>query len=166
MLEEVPPEQLSLRELARRLGVSLAAPHHHFPHKDELFAAVAQGGFLELGSRMIAAVGRERDPSARLPLLGHAYLAFASAHPMRYRVMYLPQLADRARFAELHQTGERALDLLSASFSLAGATAPRARAVTAWATLHGFAVLTNDDLLSTRDRKLASQVVREAMRTR
>jgi AcrR family transcriptional regulator len=154
MLREVRPDALSMRELARRLGVSLAAPHHHFAEKDELFAAIAEAAFGELAVRTAASIAHELDPRTQLTLIARTYLQFAQAEPMRYRVMYLPQLADRARFADLHATGGRALELLSATFARAGVANARTRAIACWSTLHGFAMLAIDGLLLERGRAL------------
>jgi AcrR family transcriptional regulator len=164
MLREVRPEALSMRELARRLGVSLGAPHHHFVDKDELFAAIAQMAFAELASQIAAKVTRDSDPRAQLALVARTYLQFAQAQPMRYRVMYLPQLADRARFAALHQTGGHALSLLSAGFERVGVPAERARtrAIACWSTLHGFAMLSLDALLPESGPAIVDEVIAAA----
>jgi AcrR family transcriptional regulator len=160
MLREMRPEALSMRELARRLDVSLAAPHHHFAEKDDLFAAIAETAFVELATRM---AGRLRGSAhARLHAIAHTYLAFAHEEPMRYRVMYLPQLADRVRFAQLHETGGRALELLTAVFSEAGAEKAHARAIACWSTLHGFAMLDIDELLPDSNTALRDEVVAAA----
>jgi AcrR family transcriptional regulator len=166
MLRDVRPEALSMRELARRLGVSLGAPHHHFAEKDELFAAIAQVAFAELAASVAAKFTREPDAVAKLALAAHAYLEFAQAEPMRYRVMYLPQLADRRRFAALHETGGHALSLLSAGFEHAGVPRERAmtRAVACWSALHGFAMLRLDALLPDSGPSVADEVIAVATR--
>jgi AcrR family transcriptional regulator len=164
MLREVPPEELSMRELARRLGVSLGAPHHHFADKDELFAAIAQLAFAELASSIAARLPNEPEPRAQLVLAARVYLAFAQAEPMRYRVMYLPQLADRSRFAALHETGGQALSLLGAGFMRAGVPEARAhaRAIACWSTLHGFAMLRLEALLPETGPELVEAVIQAA----
>jgi AcrR family transcriptional regulator len=161
MLRDVRPEALSMRELSRRLGVSLGAPHHHFAEKDELFAAIAQVAFAELAASIAAKLTGEPDPAAQLALAAHSYLEFAQAEPMRYRVMYLPQLADRTRFAALHETGGHALSLLSAGFERAGVPKEHAgtRAVACWSALHGFAMLRLDALLPESGPTLADEVI-------
>jgi AcrR family transcriptional regulator len=160
MLRDTRPEALSMRELARRLDVSLAAPHHHFAEKDDLFAAIAESAFVELSTRMVEHL--RGGPRERLRAIARTYLAFAHEEPMRYRVMYLPQLADRTRFAALHATGGRALELLSAVFAEAGATRARSRATACWSTLHGFALLAIDDLLPDPSARLRDDVIEAA----
>jgi hypothetical protein len=76
--------------------------------------------------------------------------------------MYLPQLADRTRFARLHETGGRALQLLSGLFAEAGVARPRARAITCWSTLHGFALLAIDDLLPDDPGQLREDAIEAA----
>ncbi len=157
MLRDTRPEALSMRELARRLDVSLAAPHHHFAEKDDLFAAIAENAFVELATRIAAHL--QGTPRQRVRAIARIYLAFADEEPMRYRVMYLPQLADRARFAQLHATGGRALELLTALLVEAGVARARSRAITCWSTLHGFAMLAIDDLLPDKSAQLRDEVI-------
>lgn len=86
-------EGVSLRETARRAGVSHSAPAHHFGDLDGMLNAMAAEGFEELGSAMaeaITAVGAEGDAPAPdyLRALGTAYLHFATDHPAHYDVMF------------------------------------------------------------------------------
>jgi AcrR family transcriptional regulator len=161
---------VSLREIARRLGVSSGAPHHHFTEKDDLFAAIAEDAF----QRIVARVGHrveaalELGPRQRLRLVCETYLAFAMSDKARYTIMFLPQLRDRKRFASLHETGGAALATLAAAFREAGTPAPRARAqaIACWATLHGFAQLANDEFLEETGAdlgKLTEHVVEHAI---
>jgi AcrR family transcriptional regulator len=161
---------VSLREIARRLGVSPGAPHHHFAEKDDLFAAIAEDAFV----RIVARVGQRLEQAVelgareRLRLVCETYLACAMSDKARYAIMFLPQLRDRKRFASLHETGGTALATLAAAFHEAGTPAPRARAqaIACWATLHGFAQLANDEFLEETGgalRTLAEQVVEHAI---
>lgn len=170
VLRHTGPEGLSMRELARRLGVTYGAPHHHFAEKDDLFAAIAQEAFAELIEQVQArafAPG-ELDPAQRLRTGARMYLEFARGERVRYQVMFLPQVRDRKRFAALHATGGRALRLLALAFEAAGvsgAEAP-ARAVACWSTLHGFASLVNEGFLEERGaalEALASAVIDAAV---
>lgn len=144
-------QRLSLREVARRAGVSHAAPYHHFEGKNDLLAAVAAQAFEELVARLRAAVRRRRSPRTRLEAGAHAYLDFARENPSYFRVMSMPELA----YVETAD-GRAKLEAAQAAFSLlvelvAGACpAPlreadlRGLAVTVYATLHGFARLCID----------------------
>lgn len=84
-LEEMDRADLSLRELARRVGVSANAVYHHFANKEALLAALAAEGF-----RRLARAQLSPSPEARSPLhqAGLAYVRFAMAHPALFRLMY------------------------------------------------------------------------------
>ncbi|HXJ19276.1 MAG TPA: TetR/AcrR family transcriptional regulator [Polyangia bacterium] len=95
-LPEVGAEGLSLRALARRAGVSEAAPYHHFADKDALLAALAAECFLLLLEALEAAVREAGDDQRRrFQLTGIAYVRFAVAHPAHFRAMELPGVAAR-----------------------------------------------------------------------
>ena len=83
---------LTLRGLARRAGVSAAAPYHHFDGKAGLVAALAEHALDTLDAALAAAVDREADPVRRLHALGVAYVAFALDHSERFRLAFRPEL--------------------------------------------------------------------------
>src|SRR5512133_2304967 len=85
---------LSLRELARRLGVSHAAPAHHFPDKAALLVEIAREGYERFGAALAAAADAAPDDDARLAAIGRAYVDFALAHPATFRVMFGRELAE------------------------------------------------------------------------
>jgi AcrR family transcriptional regulator len=163
------PEALSFRDLARRLGVTYGAPHHHFAEKDDLFAAIAEQAFIELTEnvqRRIAEATPE-SPTAALRIMARVYLEFAMSERARYQVMFLPQLRDRKRFASLHDAGGQSLQVLAATFALAGVEQGRAkaRAVACWSTLHGFALLANGDFLDETTMGPLPRLVEEMVAT-
>ncbi|MEU9349209.1 TetR/AcrR family transcriptional regulator [Streptomyces sp. NPDC048278] len=78
ILREDGAEKLSLRELARRAGVSHAAPRHHFPDRQSLLDALAETGFLRLGDEVCGAIGDAApDFEAQLRATATAYVRFA-----------------------------------------------------------------------------------------
>ena len=82
-------EAMTLREAARRAGVSSGAPFRHFPGKRELVLAVAEQGMAQLRasiSRGLAGCQSE-NPLVRLAMLGSAYVDWAADHPTHYRVL-------------------------------------------------------------------------------
>jgi AcrR family transcriptional regulator len=135
LLEESGPEALSLRDVARRVGVSHNAPYRHFPTKQALLAAVAADGFAAL-SDCIAKAPTGSGMAAGF----RGYLGFARDQPGLYRLMFdggLQKSADPALWA----VGGRAYDgLRQAVLSLAPA-ADRAAVVATWAQMHGLALL-------------------------
>src|SRR4029079_8364193 len=72
---------LSLRELARKAGVSHAAPYRHFESREALLAALATEGFLGLGAEMMQTAAGEPNPLLRFRALGVAYVIYAVRHP-------------------------------------------------------------------------------------
>lgn len=146
------PTEISLRAVARQLGVSSGAPYHHYDDKTALLADVALQGWLTLGTSLAASLGDGPAPD-RLDRMGRAYLTFALAHPAHYRVMFLPELADDARYPELHAASHQGFELLSALLA-EGLDRPAdhpdvlARTVGCWSTVHGFAVLFHAGVLA------------------
>jgi AcrR family transcriptional regulator len=93
-LPEVGAERLSLRDIARRVGVSPAAPYHHFADRDALVAAVAaECAQLLLAALEGAVVEAGDDQRRRFQLTGIAYVRFAVAHPAHFRALELPGMA-------------------------------------------------------------------------
>lgn len=81
-------DALSLRELARRAGVSRAAPYHYFTDRAELVARVGALGFERLGERIAAAAPESADPLAQLRAGLLAYIEFAHAEPHFFQLMF------------------------------------------------------------------------------
>lgn len=136
---------LTIQVLARAAGVSPGAPYHHFPDKQSLLAALATEGFEILGEKIVSAVGQEPSIPGRLSAIATAYLAFAREHASHYRIMFLPDIEDRVRFASVHAASEKALSVL---LEVVAAGTPEesletvvARTIAAWSLCHGFASL-------------------------
>lgn len=94
LLDDGGTEAVSLRECARRAGVSHAAPYRHFPTKEALLFALADEGFgwlADAGERAMRAIP-EGKPIERLDAYGVAYVHFALAHPARFRLMFAAAL--------------------------------------------------------------------------
>jgi AcrR family transcriptional regulator len=146
LIGEVGPRAFTLREVARRAGVSHNAPYRHFVSKDELLAEVAAEGFDRLAASMQKSMARATSPRERLQECGCGYVAFALRWPQHFLVMFdLPQVplrheksqaAGQNAFAVLqeciaaaHQSGDLpAGDLLPLSWM-------------AWSLVHGIAKL-------------------------
>src|SRR6266849_6756272 len=153
LIVERGPQGFSLREVARRERVSEAAPYWHFANKEALLAAVAEAGFVALAAALEAVRGRIKEPGRRLRELGIAYVRFALAHPAHLRLMFGPEIADKAASPGLKSAAERAFGLLVAAAQRAG----RARrgdaeemAVAAWSLVHGLSALLIDRQLARR----------------
>lgn len=105
---------LTLREVARRLGVSHAAPKHHFADKAALLAALAAQGFSQLADAMILAAEQAGDePMRRLNATGVTYVVCAVRQPQKFRLMFgseIPELMSDD--ADLLKEQKRALAVL------------------------------------------------------
>jgi AcrR family transcriptional regulator len=86
LISESGPQGFTLREVARRAGVSHNAPYRHFRDKDDLLAAVAAEGFARLTSAMKRSAARGKTPLERLRLCGRGYIQFAL--PQHFLVMF------------------------------------------------------------------------------
>jgi len=157
VLRERGLEGLSLREVARRAGVSHAAPYHHFADLAALIAALVENSLLELGERMrTAAATAPSDPEARVRALGAAYVRFAVDDPASFRLMFRPELR-RAGGERLEAAGEASYrPLLEAIADGVAQGAFAARDVrdlglAAWAAVHGLATLLVDGPLRRTD---------------
>lgn len=139
-ITESGPERLSMRDLARRAGVSHAAPAHHFGDKAGMLTAVATQGFALLADALEAAQ-RETGDFAEV---GVAYVRFAVDHRAHFEVMFRPELY-RADDPGLRAAGERAAEALyrgvgSVRERQTGPD-PRLDGIAAWSLVHGFATL-------------------------
>ena len=81
---------VSLRDVARRAGVSHGAPAHHFRNKAGLLTAFATAGYQLLAESVIAAVAESgaADGAAELAAIGRGYVRFAVGHPAHFEVMF------------------------------------------------------------------------------
>ena len=147
LVEREGPAALSLREAARRAGVSTAAPYRHFPSREALLAAVAEEGFRLLGEAIRRAIAVHDDPARRLGEAGIAYVLFAAAHRSLYNVMFGPELADRRAHPSLEAAdGDTSRLLLGAihDYQEAGwmsSRDPTELQLSAWSSMHGLASL-------------------------
>ena len=107
-------EALSLREIARRAGVSHGAPLRHFSSLASLLSSVAAEGFRRLFASVeagVAAAGRRASPRDRLVGAAHGYAAFALANPGHFTLMFRPDLLDLSS-SEFAETGRAAFGQL------------------------------------------------------
>ncbi len=147
-LEEVGADNLSLRQVARRIGVSHAAPGYHFGDKAGLLTAIATEGFLLFADHLtaIAASFSEKDPLDLLARLGSGYVEFAEENPAHFEVMFRPRLI-RSDDPDLANAGATAFDILQSQIERCQRAGWRQGAdamdltVAAWALVHGISVL-------------------------
>jgi AcrR family transcriptional regulator len=136
---------LSMREVARRAGVSHQAPYHHFGDREGIFVAIADDGFRGLRQEMEKAVASTADPVARLQAIGVAYVAYALSHPSHFKVMFRSELAPLERHAEANARADTCFDLLVSVANAASkhrlGRVDEALPLAAWSLAHGLATL-------------------------
>jgi AcrR family transcriptional regulator len=145
LLERKGAEGLSLRELARRAGVSPNAPYRHFHNKTDLLAAIAEAGFRELAGRF----GQCRDFAA----MGGAYVDFATENPNLLRLMFGKPLGTAAAYPGLAEASQVCFTMLLEGAAQtvklpAGHPDSFRFALASWSLVHGFATLRNDGALA------------------
>jgi len=169
MLAENDDWQFTLREIARRAGVSHAAPYKHFPDKAALLAEIALIGFDRLREALLGAGSASTENlSSVFDARGHAYIEFGRQNPALYRLMFGPELG---KTANVH-LNERALgafdtliDLLerAQSAGLVRKRPVRGQATAVWAQLHGLTMLMLDGML--RPEKVGANAIDAALAT-
>ncbi|MEE6260570.1 TetR/AcrR family transcriptional regulator [Plantactinospora sonchi] len=140
-------EALSLREIARRAGVSHGAPRRHFPTHQALLAAIAMEGYRELGRRITERVTGDgsAEPYAQLVALGRLYLDFARTNTGMFALMFRHDLL-RGNGIGLREASQPLFGVLvdlvaRARPPAADVAAPAVVAGALWANWHGIAQL-------------------------
>lgn len=150
LIEALPEADVSLRAVARRAGVSHAAPAHYFPSRADLMAAGLAEGFDALTARMLA--GRDAagdDPWEQLKAIGLGYIAFALERPRTYAMMFQPGYITGPD-SDMARAGERCRAVLTDAVMLTrrpeGVDQDLGVAF-AWMNVHGFVSLITSGML-------------------
>jgi AcrR family transcriptional regulator len=114
LIEANGVENLSLRDLSKRVGVSPGAPFRHFRSKTELLTAVAEQSMSRLTSSVEDALGacESTDPVAKLSAIGHGYLDWALGNPTHFQIISSRTLIDFHRSAALVEQNEAIRQLM------------------------------------------------------
>jgi AcrR family transcriptional regulator len=146
LLEERGETALSLRAVARRAGVSPAAPYRHYADREALVSAVAAVGYRELAQRLAAAHPSPSTPD-QLASVATAYVQFALERPALFRIMFTePCNRDNdERVAATAAVSQYVQAIVKRTFPQAD-TEPLATAI--WALVHGLAFLHLDGKLN------------------
>jgi AcrR family transcriptional regulator len=170
IIEKEGEEACTLREVARRVGVSQAAPYRHFADKDALIAAVAEEGHRLLQESMReAAAPHTHSEVARFRELGIAYVEFAVAHPAHFHVMFGPICGTLGEHPSLAAEGARSFMILLDAVAdcqrkkVVRGDDPQEIAQFAWTVVHGLASLLVDGQLPPQPlRPLATRILKLA----
>lgn len=141
---------LSLREVARRLGVSHQAPYKHFQNRNHLLGEAVGRVFTEMGDALERRP-KQDHPAKDLGEIGRAYLAFASHRPSTYRFIYEFPVTDLAGFESVEAKASSAFQVLLSAVTrltqVPDEVFNRECALFAWATVHGMASLSAQRIL-------------------
>ena len=160
-------ENLSLREVARKLGVSHQAPYRHYPSRDHLLSEVMRRCFQGFAAHLDARAHFD-DPAQDLESLGQQYLAYAREHPLEYRLMFSTTWPEAAEEPDLVRDATHAFDVLRGVLRrLHGDGADQRETVDLdalyiWSTMHGLAGVMNGPCIGRLDLK--ARVMKNAVR--
>ena len=155
LVAEGGPGAFTLREVARRVGVSHNAPYRHFKDRDEVMAAVAAQGFERLTAAMRRSAAKGATALERFRLCGRGYIAFALRWPEHFLIMFdLPSRVEG--YPEYAAAAREAFEVLRESIEAAqndrvlSPGDPEPMALVAWALVHGIAKLATSGRLPFR----------------
>lgn len=144
---------LSLRSVARRAGVSHAAPYRHFANHETLLAELAVQGFRELKEELADAADAPGLVSERVANIGAAYMRFAARRSGLARLMFGPQLPNRAEFPELAAATDEIGDEIGRALN------DTALGLAVWAAVHGLAMLILENVIDLGQRQAGPEVL-------
>lgn len=147
ILEEEGLQGLSLRAVARRAGVSHAAPYRHFPNHEALLAELVGEGFAELRNEIAAAGSAPGSEVDRITDMGAAYMRFVARRPALARLMFGAQLANREAFPELAEAAD------GIAREMGNALHDSALGLAAWGAIHGLAMLVLENIVDLGQRR-------------
>ena len=153
ILEESSLSALTLRAVARRAGVSHAAPYRHFPNHEALLVELGVEGFHELRRYIIEAAKMVGPESERIAHIGAAYMRFIAKRPAVARLMFGSQLPNRDKFPAL----AHAADAIGEEFGMALRDSALGLAV--WSAVHGLAMLVLENVVDLGQRRSGLHVL-------
>ncbi|HEX2379490.1 MAG TPA: TetR/AcrR family transcriptional regulator [Methyloceanibacter sp.] len=170
LIEEGGLDRLSMREVARKAGVSHQAPYHYFGDREAILAALAGEGFSRLGQSLARAAADAGEPGDAVVAMGKAYVDFAIRHPPYFQVMFRADAVALDRYPEARKQENEAFGKLVEEIDKAFTSqAPEERrriAVAVWAMVHGLATLILEGSLARkvgvpklRQKQLAYEVI-------
>ena len=161
LLEEDGSAGLSLRAVARRAGVSAAAPYRHYADRDALVSAVAAEGYRELAGLLTAAHPAPSTPD-ELADVAVVYVRFALDHPALFRAMFAEPCdpTSEERVAATAVISEYVRAIVRDAFP---GSEPGALSTTVWALVHGLAFLHLDGKLDASTPERVEEQVRGAV---
>lgn len=152
ILEEEGLDALSLRSVARKAGVSHAAPYRHFASREALLVEIALEGFAQLREDIRFAGAAPGLPTERIVHIGAAYARFAAQHGGLMRLMFGSEIPNRFDFPELEDATN------SIPETMGDALGDQVLGLAVWGTVHGIAILCLENVLDLGQRQAGMDV--------
>src|SRR6478752_291720 len=141
ILEEESLAALTLRAVARRAGVSHAAPYRLFPNHEALLVELSIEGFDELREAVAEGAKAQGNESDKIANIGAAYMRFVAQRPALARLMFGGQLPNRDQFPALGLKADAIGEEIGAALS------DNALGLAVWAAVHGLAMLVLENVI-------------------
>jgi AcrR family transcriptional regulator len=170
LIEEGGLDRLSMREAARKAGVSHQTPYYYFGDREAILAAIAGEGFSKLGQSLVRAAAQAGSEPKAIEAMGRAYVDFALRHPAYFQAMFRADAVPLDRYPEARKREDEAFGKLvegiDKAFSKQPAEVRRTIAIACWAMVHGLATLILEGSLArklgiprARQRQVANEVI-------
>ena len=153
ILEEQSLNALTLRAVARRAGVSHAAPYRHFPNQEALLVELGVEGFQELRQYIIEAAKISGPESDRIANIGAAYMRFVAKRPAVARLMFGSQLPNRDKFPALAEAAD------AIGNEIGSALHDTNLGLAVWSAVHGLAMLVLENVIDLGQRRSGLHVL-------
>src|SRR5882757_125264 len=153
ILEEESLSALTLRAVARKAGVSHAAPYRHFPNHEALLVELSVEGFDELRDAIAEAAKAQGSESDKIATIGAAYMRFVAQRPALARLMFGGQLPNRDQFPALGLKAD------AIGTEIGNALHDSALGLAVWASVHGLAMLVLENVIDLGQRRSGLQVL-------
>jgi len=158
IVDKLGVEELSMREVTRRLGVSHQAPYKHFSSRDHILAEMVSRAYKSF-SDYLENRPMTGDPDNDLGSMGQAYIEYANQHPLQYRLMFGTPLPDPEQHPDMMRHAQGAFSLLRESIENLHASrdgqGPHRRtefdALFIWFTLHGLCSVMHSRVVESLD---------------
>ena len=152
ILSEHGIEGLSLRNVAKRIGVSHTAPYNHFPDKQALLAAISTAGHEQLYLILLDTFEKSKDnPATIIPEIAWAYLQFALNNPAKFKLMFSGALEEERDHPAFMEVSGKSITLFEEIIIFCQGKEKLAEsevqeiAIKLWSATHGFTILTLED---------------------
>jgi AcrR family transcriptional regulator len=147
LLEEGGVEALSMREVARRAGLSHQAPYHYFGDRESILAELVREGFKKLHDYLSRSSLQPHDYKRRIERMGCTYVEFALDHPEQFRLMFRGHVVDLENHEHAKGAAETAFGVLVAAVTADQPERQEAELdsiIACWSVAHGLATLLLD----------------------